>query len=554
MTRPAAWLGLALVVAPVLVVLQMAVEASVDVPYIDDYDALLGFLSMHDRTPSSAGRLRLLVEHHNEHLMVLPRLAALATRRAVGYLDFQILNVLGTAHLGLLLGALFLAFRRSEAAADRLLPFAPAALLLVHPQYAMLYHSPTTSLSSVGVLAYSALAFVALQRGGAGGAIVAGLLALASTLTLANGFLVFPVGLVVPLLARRWRAAAVWALIGAGLLAFHFLAVRPPVPRADALAAFQDPLRLLRYVLNMVGNAAGFSQRGVSLATGGLLLLAFAGATARGLPRQSPALFALLLFVLGSVAANALARSEIGPASPLLQPRYRLYGALLLALAYLSWAEILRDSRRAFTAALVASLAFSLASFYVYRDRLPRLSQRLAEGYERWWVRGDGGLQYPDFRTANALLLEGLDAGWLRPPPGWLERHAAWPIPRDPPKADNAVSFHLDVVSEDDAALYVSGWAHAGSSIGQEVEIVLRTRGRTLVFPTTAIPRPDLPRNHPEQARVLAESGFRSILPKRAVPAGRYRLGVLVRRAGREHLSYQRRPIDVGGIPAGAAK
>ncbi len=538
-------LGLALVAAPVVVVVTRAWAASVDVPYIDDYDALLGFLRMADQTPSLGGKLRLLVEPHNEHGMALPRLAALATRGITGRLDFLTLNLLGTGQLLLLLGALFLAFRRGEAAADRLLPFAPAALLLVHHQYWMIYHSPTTSLSSVAVVVCAALAFVALQRGGAAGLAAAAGLALLASETLANGFLIHPLGVLVPALERRYRYALAWALLGAAGLAFHFAVVAPAAPGADLFGSLRDPARLVEYTLNLVGCAAGFSQRGFSLAMGALLLAVFAAAALRGLPRRSPVLFALLLFLLASVAANALARSQAGAALPLLQPRYRFYGALLLAMAYLSWAELRPDARRAFAAALVGSIAFSLASFHVYRDRLDGLSQRLAEGYERWWLEGNGGLQYPDFRTADTHLLGGLDAGWLRPPPAWLDRHAAWPIPRDPPPADGAVEVRLDLVSQDERALFLSGWARAGSAEGQAVEIVLRSPQRALVFPARSVPRVDLPAGRPELARHLLMSGFRVIVPKQALPAGRYRVGVLVRRGGREHLTMLRRQVEV---------
>ncbi len=541
----APWLGVVLVAAPLGFVFARAWAASVDVPYIDDYDALLGFLRMADQTPSLGGRLHLLVEPHNEHGMALPRLTALATRGITGRLDFATLNLLGTSQLALLLAALFLAFRRGEPVADRLLPFAPAALLLVHHQYWMIYHSPTTSLSSVAVVACAALAFAALERDGTAALPGAATLGLCASATLANGFLIFPLSLLVPLLQRRYRLALAWALLGAGALAFHFAAVAPAAPRADLFAALARPGRLAEYALNLMGCAAGFSQRGVSLLTGAILLAAFAGATLRGLPRRSPALFTLLLFLLASVAANALARSEAGAALPLLQPRYRFYGALLLALAYLSWAELLRDAPRAFAAALVASLAFSLASFLVYGDRLDGLSTRLAEGYERWWLRGDGGLQYPDFRTANTQLLAALDGGWLRPPPDWFERHAAWPVPRDPPPADGTVEVRLDLVSQDERALYLSGWARAGSAEGQQVEIVLRGPRRTLVFPARSIPRVDLPAGRPELTRHLLMSGFRAIVPKQALRPGRYSVGVLVRRGGREHLTMLRRQVSV---------
>jgi hypothetical protein len=543
-------LGLAAIAAPLAGVAALLLGPSPDVPYIDDYDTIAAFLLLYDDTPSASGALRHLVEHHNEHLMALPRAAGLMVRGLRGQLDFRLLNALGAGWLLLLLLGLYLAFRRGESALDKLLPFAPAALLLLHPQFHMIYRSPTTSHSSFAVPACAALAFVALDRGGARRLACAALLSLAAMATLANGILIAPLGLVVPGLQRRWKQGAAWALVVAALLVFYFVVLDPPGSSSDPLQTLAQPERVLRYALNFVGCAAGFSRPGWSMLAGGLVLVALVGAIGRGLPRRSPALFAMVLFLLGSAAANTLGRAPQGPGLALLQPRYTFYGSLFLALTYLSWAEVAPHARRAFAASLLASAAFWAVSFHLYRDRVALLSTQLAEGYERWWVQGGSGLAHPDFRSAEATVLHGLAAGWLRLPPEWLERHAAWPIPRDPPRADSAVQFALDLVGQDEHSFYVSGWARAGaSSRGQEVELVLRGRERSYVFPAVTVARADLDREKPGQLRGLAESGFRVLVSKQALAPGRYRLGVLVRRGGHEHLSYQQRPVEVR--PAG---
>lgn len=538
-------LGLALLVAPLLGVAALLLGPSPDVPYIDDYDTIAVFLRLYDDTPSVGGRLRHLVEAHNEHMMALPRAGALATRAARGFLDFKTLNALGSSWLFAFLAGLYLAFRRGESAAEKLLPFAPAALLLLHPQFHMMYRSPTTSWSGFGVSACAALCFAALDRGGAARLTAAALLSLTALTTLANGFLVAPLGLVVTALRRRWRETAIWGLLSAALLAFYFGVLDPPISRNHPLETLEQPGRVLRYALNFVGCAPGFSRPGVSMAAGAAVLVALALAVWKGLALRSPALFALLLFLLGSVAANALGRAPLGPGLPLLQPRYTFYSSALLAVAYLSWAEVARHASRALVVAVVAAAAFCATSFHLYRGEVAVLTTALAEGYERWWLRGDGGLYHPDFRTANEALLRGLDAGWLRPPPEWLDAHAAWPIPRDPPRADGAVRFQLDVTGQDERAVYLSGWAHAGAAREQDVELVLRDESRTLVFPATSVLRGDLDPDEPGTLRSLAHSGFRVLVPRQALPPGRYTVGVLVRRGGREHLSYRRHPLEV---------
>ena len=119
------------------------------------------------------------------------------------------------------------------------------------------------------------------------------------------------------------------------------------------------------------------------------------------------------------------------------------------------------------------------------------------------------------------------------------------------PAHDQAVRFGLDVVNQDERSFYVSGWAHAGgTSRDQRVEIVLHRPDRTLVFPAVSVARGDLDEQDPATS-ARARTGFRALVSKQALPPGRYRLGVLVRRAGREHLSYALRPVDVrpAGVP-----
>jgi len=191
------------------------------------------------------------------------------------------------------------------------------------------------------------------------------------------------------------------------------------------------------------------------------------------------------------------------------------------------------------TAALPVALAFSLLSFGLYRGAAIDFSERLERGFEHWWTTGDGGLSHPDFRKASVVLLAALDAGHLDPPQGWAERLGSDPLPVTPPPAGRAVAMGLDAVAQDDQVLLLAGWADAASGArGQEVEVVLRSRKRELVFPTYKVGRIDLP-------QPLARCGFSAVIPKRVLPPGRYRVGALVRFHGSVYLTYLKRTIEV---------
>jgi len=534
-----AWLGLLLVLAPVVAYFHLAATVSVEVPYIDDYDAVVDYLTRTQDEPASLG-LRRFFSRHNEHFMTTLRAAVLLSYAALHRIDFGVLNLAGSVFLVVLLVALFAAFRASSTRpAEKLLAFAPAALFLVQPQYWMVLLSATTSLSGFAVTAYAALTFLALERRSPGALGAAVLCAGAATFALGSGALVLPLGALQLALGRRWRALAVWCAFATPLLLAAFL-----IDPQERMAAYSldRPDRMLRYALNFVGGTAGFSRRGLSLVGGGLLIASFGALCLRRLHQRSPVVFALFLFVFGSIAANALLRAHHGAGASLLQPRYRFYGSLLLALTYLGWLETLdrpRVAHRFATIALPVALAFSLLSFGLYRGTVIDFSEELERGFEYWWTTGDGGLAHPEFRKASIILLAALDAGHLGPPPGWAERLGSDPLPVTPPPAGRSVSMGLDAVAQDDQVLLLSGWAYVGDGArGQEVELVLRSRKGEFVFPTYKVARIELP-------QPLARAGFRAVIPKRALPPGRYRVGALVRWRGSVYLTYLKRDIAV---------
>ena len=542
-------LGVLLATASVLVYFQLIWAASVEAPFLDDYDAVLGFLTQWLDAETWRERSRLFFRPHNEHVLGVPHAWVLATHALTGHLDMRLLNLIGNGYALLLLGALYGSFRRDTLPALRLAAFAPAVLFVIQPQHWSALLSPTISLCNAGVVALAALAFAALERGSRGGLLLAAASACGATLSQGNGFLVWLVGPVVLLLVGRRRAALVWSVAGAVGLAFFFGSLDPTAQRASPLTSIDRPDRILVYTLNFIGCAAGFSRSGFSLAAGAALLASFVALAWRGLPRRCPAHFALFLFLLGSIAANALVRAHQGPGAPLLQPRYAFYSAVLLALTHLGWAWVLAGrpaERRWLAGALAGALAFCVASHVVARGDVENLRERLAGGMERWWSTGEGGLLHPDFRKASFFMLEGLDRGLIRIPEDWIDRYAAIPEQREPPRSGANVAQHFHVLHQDDDVLIVSGWAVAGTSaVQQEVEVVLASPGGILFYPALEVLRIDLPRHSERLAARLAPSGFRALIPKAGLAPGQYRLGILVRKGETEHLTWQPRPIAI---------
>jgi hypothetical protein len=196
--RDARLRGMALVacgtgLAAVAVHLALVADTRVPAPFLDDWDALLGFEVYWLRAESLAARLHLLFDPHNEHLLAVPRAIALAVQAATGRFDLTTLNVVGNVCIALLLLALWQGRSRGRhARSEQLVIFLPAVLLVAQPQAWTAVISPTVSLSNLGVMALAAGCFASLasrRRSALAGAV---LCAAAAPFCSANGILVAP--------------------------------------------------------------------------------------------------------------------------------------------------------------------------------------------------------------------------------------------------------------------------------------------------------------------------------------------------------------------------
>ena len=174
-----------------------------------------------------------LALQHNEHRVVPMKLVmaplALLTHwdtRAEMYVSgvLAALTVLGLWHLYRRLGA------------EDLLFFAPAAWLVCSfAQYENMLYGMMMCLYFT--VAGAVWALVMLAGGGPLALAGAVLCALIAAFSIVNGALIWPLGLALLLLQRRWRGAAVWSAIGGMALIAYFHGFQlPPAPHAEPAA------------------------------------------------------------------------------------------------------------------------------------------------------------------------------------------------------------------------------------------------------------------------------------------------------------------------------
>jgi hypothetical protein len=314
----------------------------VDVPRWDDWS----YVSLSWETPP----FHRLWAQHNEHRVLVGKLLIMLLERATRC-DVRA----GMYATWVLLLALFLLLsmhRRGPALA--LVPL--AWIVFDIRQYENLLWGSQCTMTLSAVLSAAAFYFLDGRRPRLAAAM---LCAAGASLSFANGLLVWPVGLLQVLAARRTRTAIVaWTLAAVILAAAYLHAwVRPPHHPPTTL--FTAPSVALGYFVTWLG-ASLSSEITLAAGTGAVLLCLFGFALMRGL--RAPAIdrerllpAALIAFTLASAALLAVGRGGFGVGQAL-QPRYVVFS--LLGLAGL-WISISETGSRGFAAG--ATLALVMA-------------------------------------------------------------------------------------------------------------------------------------------------------------------------------------------------
>ena len=99
----------ALFVLPFVVYVYYACSFSVNVPFWDDYGAVLAFMNNFVQAGALDAKLRLLFSQHNEHRLVFNRVVLLAQYFLIGKIDFKSLMIFGD--LGWIMTVLVFVFR-----------------------------------------------------------------------------------------------------------------------------------------------------------------------------------------------------------------------------------------------------------------------------------------------------------------------------------------------------------------------------------------------------------------------------------------------------------
>jgi hypothetical protein len=335
---------------------------ALNLPILDDYDALLNFLNQISQLNTmSAKAAYFLASQHGEYKLFLTHAITWSIFALCGHIDFRILFAIGDGFvllLAILLWKMFLPNCRDTA--TRVAYFIPVTCLLFQLQYWETLNWAMTGIQNIGVLVFSLGTIYLLVRGHRSAfyfALASLILAVSSS---GNGLIVIPLGVLILALERRYLRIASWVIVSAGCIgayAYRYSTVASAHTDAHR-SVFLTILRMNpAYAIAFIGSAGSVPFKMGSFVLGVLLCVFCVWMVRRGYLRKNPLVSYCVLFLLLTAIGVAGIRSDFG-IEQATTSRYTIYSTLLLVFA---WFAIVEEFLQHRPAALLRNDAYLCA-------------------------------------------------------------------------------------------------------------------------------------------------------------------------------------------------
>ena len=300
----------------------------VNIPYLDDYFIILDFLNKCLHSPHVGEKVMLISAQWGEHRPAFTKVVSLMLYGLTGEINFKVLMFIGDlSFVGLLI-----LFYKTLPKENRLLAVLPVAFVLFQPQFYGYLYFAMASLGQLWVLTFAFLSVYFVTKEQEKDFLLAIFFMLLSFFTNANGFLVFPIGLIPLVMHRKHKRTFIWFISGIITLFLYFGNYHIPtyVPYSFSPAT-------IRYFFRLVGS--GIKP---SIFIGILFFLYFLYLVTVGYVKKNSPIFLFLLFVMISILLLSFGRGEMNHFSI---DVYKIYSVLLLVLYYVSVIDSIHTSK-----------------------------------------------------------------------------------------------------------------------------------------------------------------------------------------------------------------
>lgn len=344
-TRKAAYV--AAILAPILFFYGILVAHLVNVPFGDDYETVLPFMSKFAQLHGWRRLWFTLSFQHNEYRLPFENVVFALQYLVIRHPNFVFLCILGDLLVLAQFAAIWYVMIPSRGTEWKLYAAVPIAFVLFELRYAEALNWSMCALQLLSIGVAALLCIAALVRGR--NAVACAMFALAIACS-PNAFLLLPIG--VWLLRHKIAALIAWLAIFAGMVvvySFHYETPLDPVQKHSfaSMLSHLNPIYSLAFLGSLIG------MHWVISATIGAALVAIVVLMRRqGYDRTNPTVFYFAIFLILTSISVAAIRSQLGLAQSF-TGRYRMNSILMFICAYLFAIE---RNPRWYRPALVASV------------------------------------------------------------------------------------------------------------------------------------------------------------------------------------------------------
>ncbi|MCE6991554.1 hypothetical protein [Dyadobacter sp. CY323] len=378
-----------LTLLPVAVYLIYAFTNSSPLFFADDFHLLKTVVWMHD-TDSLSEKFKLLIQQHNEHRIVVPRLLTYLDYKLEGHINWPTLIVVGNL---LWIAVLWFFWKAFKSLNVPFWMFIPIPWIFLQPQYS---DNVTWSISilqqSVIVFWFGLFCFLCAKRLYKQALIVA----VMATFTHGNGIFSFLIGITFLSLDRNWKGALKWlgVLILVGLIYFWGF---EKGQNADFQKSLSDPGRLIAAFFAFFGalTKVQLTNALYSVLCGAIFVLVLGVflipkllayfSEKRELTFFEKLLLGNVLFV-GITAALICVSRSWGGVENVMAPRYQHYAPFVACWVYLVLILVTAKSLRNIVASafILAAVLFNGLCYFVYNEEIVYRKNGLVADAENW--------------------------------------------------------------------------------------------------------------------------------------------------------------------------
>jgi hypothetical protein len=344
------------------------IQYAVNIPYLDDYDAILNYI-LTFREVGFGAQLKSLLLPHNEHIMTMTRIVSWVSYGLTGKIDFRNLLLIGNGLLVIQFVFLYRLFTPSNRFS--VIYFLVVILVFLNPQYSPTSFWAMALWSNIWVLLPVTLSIFLLSNPKVWyWALPAALVSLFSN---GNGLMIWPIGFFILLMDKRpLKQYLVWgiaAIIACG--SYFYLMRQQPSSGIFELSNLPFlPLNLLAF-LGAYGALLGGKPGQAMAVLVGIFVVIMSLATFKKYlqtrERTDLILLSLMAFIFLTALAVALFRAEKG-LSIIIGGRYRQYSSLAVALSFLMGFRLVKFSVNRLIALLPWAIVVTITALSFYRD------------------------------------------------------------------------------------------------------------------------------------------------------------------------------------------